>query len=102
MFPPLCFIDVTRGLTSVETDKELKKVISSKDVESITAFKQETSKTEVVAKAKENNKKNTGSSIINKGTGSTNTTKSLQPSVELRFKSIEMLKSTFERLVSMF
>lgn len=99
MFPPLCFIDVTRGLTSEETDKELKKVISSKDVESITAFKQETSKIEVVAKAKESNTKNTGT---NKSTNTTKKTSTLKPSVELRLKSVEMLRRTFEKLVSMF
>jgi stage II sporulation protein R len=99
MFPPLCFIDITRGLTSEETDEELKKVISNKDVESITAFKQETSKIEVVAKAKESNTKTTSA---NKSASTAKKTKILQPSIEFRFKSVEMLRRTFERLVSLF
>lgn len=99
MFPPLCFIDVTRGLTSEETDEELKKVISSKDVESITAFKQETSKLEVVAKSKESNAKDT---IRKKSSTTAKKTNTLIPSVQLRFKSVEMLRRTFERLAGMF
>lgn len=99
MFPPLCFIDVTRGLTSDETDKELKKVISSKDVESITAFKQETSKTEVVAKAQISNTKKTSSE---KSVNTIKKTRTLQPSIEFRFKSVEILRKTFNRLVGLF
>lgn len=99
MFPPLCFIDVTRGLTSEETDEELKKVISSEDVESITAFKQETSKTELVANIKKSNSKNT---TTNKSSNSTKKTSTLKPSVELRFKSVEMLRKTFQKLVGLF
>lgn len=99
MFPPLCFIDITRGLTSEDTDRELKKVISNKDVENITAFKQETSKIEVGAKAQGSSTKNTST---NNSTNAAKKTNSFQPSIEFRFKSVEMLKRTFERLVSMF
>lgn len=99
MFPPLCFIDVTRGLTSEETDEELKRVISSNDVESITAFKQATSKTEVVAKIQESNVK---ASKASKDTKTVEKSNNIQPSIEFRFKSVEMLKKTFQRLVSMF
>lgn len=99
MFPPLCFIDVTRGLTSEETDEELKKVISSEDVESITAFKQETSKTELVANTKKSNSKNT---TTNKSSNTTKKAGALKPSVELRFKSVEMLRKTFQKLVGLF
>ncbi|MDF2671881.1 MAG: spoIIR [Clostridiales bacterium] len=99
MFPPLCFIDVTRGLTSDETDEELRKVISSKDVESITAFKQETSKTEVVAKAQVSNTKGTSE---NKRANIAKKTNTMQPSIEFRLKSVEMFRRTFERLVSLF
>lgn len=99
MFPPLCFIDVTRGLTTEETDEELRKVISSKDVESITAFKQETSKTEVVAKAQVSNTKGTSG---NKITNTPKKTSTMKPSIEFRLKSVEMFRRTFERLVSLF
>lgn len=99
MFPPLCFIDVTRGLTSEETDEELKKVISSKEVESITAFKQDTSKTEVVARVQGNNIKASQTAKSTKPAEKTNT---IQPSIEFKFKSVEMLKKTFQKLVSLF
>lgn len=99
MFPPLCFIDVTRGLTSEETDKELKKVISTKDIESITAFKQDTSKTEVVVKSKGSNVK---TSAAPKSTKPAVKTKAIQPSIVLKLKSVEIFKKTFERLVSIF
>lgn len=36
MFPPLCFIDITRGITTEETNKSLGKVLSSDEVKSIT------------------------------------------------------------------
>ncbi|CDF57238.1 stage II sporulation protein R [Thermobrachium celere] len=32
MFPPLCFIDITRGLTTEETEKELYKVLDGDEV----------------------------------------------------------------------
>ena len=37
MFPPLCFIDITRGLTSKETDKSLGAVLNSKEIKKITS-----------------------------------------------------------------
>lgn len=99
MFPPLCFIDVTRGLTSEETDRELKRVISSEEAESITAFKQNTTKTEVVAKAQESGTKVSKTSKITKPAVKTN---AIKPGVEFRFKSVELFKKTFQRLVGTF
>ncbi|WDC85000.1 hypothetical protein PL321_05525 [Caloramator sp. mosi_1] len=32
MFPPLCFIDITKGLTTEETEKELNKVLDDEEV----------------------------------------------------------------------
>lgn len=37
MFPPLCFIDITKGLTSEETDKALGAALNSKEVKKITS-----------------------------------------------------------------
>lgn len=99
MFPPLCFIDVTRGLTSEETDRELKKVISPEKVESITAFKQDTTKTEVVAKVQGSSTKVSKAAKNTKPDVKTNT---IKPGVEFRFKSVELIKKTFRRLVGTF
>jgi stage II sporulation protein R len=103
MFPPLCFIDVTKGLTTEGTDKELKKVLNDKEVQSITAFKQETQKVEVVSKVQ--GKSSGSKTAANKAVISTNSTKkshTIQPSVEFRFKSIDMLRETFNKLVALF
>lgn len=99
MFPPLCFIDVTRGLTSDETDRQLKRVISSEEAESITAFKQNTTKTEVVAKVQGSSTKALGSV---KGIKPAEKTNTIKPAVEFRFKSVELIKKTFRRLVGTF
>jgi stage II sporulation protein R len=103
MFPPLCFIDVTKGLTTETTDKELNKVLNKDEVQSITAFKQETQKVEVVSKVQ--GKSSGSKTAANKAVISTNSTKkshTIQPSVEFRFKSIEMLRETFNKLVALF
>lgn len=37
MFPPLCFIDVTYGLTDKETEKELKKILTEEEFDMISS-----------------------------------------------------------------
>jgi stage II sporulation protein R len=89
MFPPLCFIDITRGLTSEKTDRELKKVLDDEEVESITAFKQQSTNSEVVAK-ESNNVKST--SYHDKQKTSTGKTAPLKSSIQLRFRSVEVME----------
>lgn len=82
MFPPLCFIDITRGLTSAKTDSELKKVLNDEEVESITAFKQQPVSAQSVANANEKIKSQS----------STGKTASLKSSIQLKFKSVEVME----------
>ncbi|SKA76247.1 stage II sporulation protein R [Caloramator quimbayensis] len=76
MFPPLCFIDITRGVTSKETDEELKRVLGEDEVKSITAFKQIDGKV------------NSVSNTLNKNDVKTKSKHS--PNVEFKFKSVEI------------
>ncbi len=99
MFPPLCFIDVTRGLTSDETNRELKRVINQEEAESITAFKQTTTKAEADSRAQESSSK---VSKVGKTTKTTEKSNIIKPGVEFRFKSVELIKKTFRRLVGTF
>lgn len=82
MFPPLCFIDITRGLTSAKTDSELKKVLNDEEVESITAFKQQSVNAQTVANANEKTKSKT----------STGKAAPLKSSVQLKFRSVEVME----------
>lgn len=75
MFPPLCFIDITKGVTSKETDEELRKVLDDEEIKSITAFKQIDEKVEVVS----HNSKTYNKTNIKENN-----------KVELKFKSIEI------------
>lgn len=56
MFPPLCFIDVARGLTSEVTDKELKRVVTDDEMNDIYTFG-DSDKTESKVDTKEDSKK---------------------------------------------
>lgn len=71
MFPPLCFIDITRGLTSAETDESLGKVLNPKEITSITNTKV----------------KNNEKTIVK------NQSKYLKPKVQIRFKVIDIIKN---------
>lgn len=86
MFPPLCFIDITRGVTTKETDEELKKVLNDDEIQSITAFKQVTDKKEVVVHkaAEKDDKKDNNNENMSK------TKDAFKPTVEFRFKSVEL------------
>lgn len=88
MFPPLCFIDITRGLTDEETEARLSSVMNESAVESITT------NNKVVAKASSRRSKSSGKtekSSANKGKAST-------PVIEFRFKSLDTIKQAFDRI----
>lgn len=70
MFPPLCFIDITRGLTTEESDKSLNKVLNEKEIKEVTS----------------GNNRTKGSKIT-----------SDVSKVEFRFKTIEIVKKLFKR-----
>lgn len=74
MFPPLCFIDITRGLTSEETDKSLGKVLNQNEISKITTLNK---KNNATYQKKEN--------------------KYLKPNIEFRFKAIDMIKKLFKK-----
>jgi stage II sporulation protein R len=82
MFPPLCFIDITRGLTSEKTDSELKKVLDDEEVESITAFKQQSANAQTVS--------NTNDKVKSKA--STGKITPLKSSIQLKFRSVEVVE----------
>lgn len=69
MFPPLCFIDITRGLTSEETDKSLGKVLNKNEIREIT---------------QDNNK--------------TSNTLQANKNIKFKFKSVEIIKKLIGRL----
>ena len=95
MFPPLCFIDITRGLTDEETDVRLNEVLTKKEVKSITTTN---------SKSKEDN---AHSSELNKEIKNNNLTSAnkkhtgkgrLEPSVEFRFKTVDTIKNAYSKL----
>lgn len=104
MFPPLCFIDITRGLTTEETDDELKKVLDDEEMESITAFKPEAIKTEVVTKLENIENKNSKGKdpkeikVLSESTQSEEANNILETNVEFKFKSVEIMKNTFSKI----
>ncbi|MFA5523481.1 MAG: stage II sporulation protein R [Tissierellales bacterium] len=51
MFPPLCFIDVTNGLTDGKTKEELRKVLTEKEFNFITSAKDQ-GETPIILKSK--------------------------------------------------
>ena len=87
MFPPLCFIDVTQGLTEEKTDQQLSRVMTTKNVDSITTIMEHSGST---ASAK---------TIDDKTDGSSQTiSQSSESSVEFRFKTVEFIKSFVNKL----
>lgn len=71
MFPPLCFIDMTTGYTTEESDKSLSKVISPKILNNI----------KINNKSKETVQKN----------------KQTQGNYELRFKFVDLVKNILKK-----
>lgn len=99
MFPPLCFIDITRGYTEERTDTELKKVLTKNEVESISTFKgQENAKEGASAKASNEGKPGNNQPVNN----SSSVLKQEETKVEFRFKSLEWIKSAFDSVKSWF
>ncbi|HAZ37884.1 MAG TPA: stage II sporulation protein R [Clostridiaceae bacterium] len=103
MFPPLCFIDITRGLTDEETDMRLNEVLTKKETDSITTANSENKegnayKSELNKEIKNNNlsdAKNEDKNAANeKHTGKAR----LEPSVEFRFKTVDTIKNAYSKL----
>ncbi len=87
MFPPLCFIDVTQGLTEEKTDQQLSRVMTTQNVDSITTIMEHSGSN---ASAKSIKEKDDGSSqTLSQNSGST---------VEFRFKTVEIIKNFVNRL----
>jgi stage II sporulation protein R len=103
MFPPLCFIDITKGLSTEETDRQLKKVMSNDEVSSITAFKQQPTKQEIVINPKSNalEKAVTASTKVS-DTTSDSITSAATSKVEFRFKSALIFRSIMDKLEEIF
>jgi stage II sporulation protein R len=87
MFPPLCFIDVTQGLTVEKTDQQLSKVMTTQEVNSITTIMEHTGDT-ASAKTIENNKEDS----------SQTSSKSSESTIEFRFKTVEFIKGFINKL----
>lgn len=87
MFPPLCFIDITRGITSKETGDRLKSVLNDAEYDSILNTSPGDRKVEAVRKPIEDENKegfDEPEEAVNK--------------VEMKFKSIEAAKSLFDKM----
>jgi stage II sporulation protein R len=111
MFPPLCFIDITRGLTSEKTDEELKEVLEDEEVEAITAFKQESQNKEVKTDKKISESQEIIKSAIDKNKSLNTQSEDIKPSkksevfstsVEFRYKSLEVFAKAFSRFKDAF
>jgi stage II sporulation protein R len=92
MFPPLCFIDVTSGLTTEKTDNELKKVLNNNEIENITTFKGNEKKLQTTEKSFERTE--TAKAMQNHGI--------ITPSVEFKLKSVEMFDKFFGRIKGLY
>lgn len=92
MFPPLCFIDITRGLTDEETDVRLNDVLTKKEVDSITTTNSENKeiKNNNLTSAKNEDKNAAKEKHTGKGR--------LEPSVEFRFKAVDTIKNAYSKL----
>ena len=115
MFPPLCFIDITKGLSSEETNKQLQKVMNDREINAITAFKQQPDKLITASKGQEPDMlektaaassqaamsdKEPAKEPDYKTTGiSSELVQSSNTQVEFRFKSIDMLKEIKNRIL---
>lgn len=91
MFPPLCFIDITRGLTTNETDTQLKKVLDDDTVQSITVFQND-----------DKGKKNVNASTKTVYDSTSNDTGKIEPNVEFRFKSVEIISDILNKIKKNF
>lgn len=89
MFPPLCFIDISHNITSEETENRMKTVLDDGEYDSILSGSPEKSANAVKKPLEEKNE--AGQKSADKSS-----------SVELKFKSFEIIKSIIEKLKSIF
>lgn len=89
MFPPLCFIDVTQGLTEEKTDEQLSRVMTTRQVDSITTIMEHTGTT-ASAKEKEESTEDSSQAISH----------SSESTIEFRFKTVEILKNLINKFKS--
>lgn len=86
MFPPLCFIDVTQGLTEEKTDQQLSRVMTTQQVDSITTIME--------SKRNPDDKK-----AVEDGSSQT-LSQSTESTVEFRFKTVELIKGFINKLTN--
>jgi stage II sporulation protein R len=87
MFPPLCFIDITQGVTPKDTENEFKSVMSEDEYDSILTGSQESP--DAVRKPVE---------VESSGTPAGGKSEK----VEIKFKSVELFESLFAKVKSLF
>lgn len=91
MFPPLCFIDITRGITSADTESELKSVLSDEEYDSILVGPSSERDSGAVRKPIESQSGENENTVLNKS-----------ERVEIKFKSAEVFESIIEKLRTLF
>ena len=85
MFPPLCFIDITRGVTSMDTENRLKTVLNDNQYDSI------------LSSTNDKNSEAVKKPIIS------DSNKEKQPEkIEMKFKSFEVIKYMFGKVEKLF
>ena len=89
MFPPLCFIDITRGITTADTDRELGKVLSSNEIKSITTINYSTISNKVSSNKAQK---------LNDNTSKDKTTERIL----LKFKSVELFDRAYFKIKNLF
>lgn len=87
MFPPLCFIDVTQGLTEEKTDEQLSRVMTTKQVDSITTIMEHTGRS-ASAKEKEESSEDSSQAISH----------SSESTIEFRLKTVEIIRDFISKL----
>lgn len=81
MFPPLCFIDITHGITSAETESRLKTVLNDDEYRSILSGEGDDAQKPVASGAGDEGAGHRG--------------------VDIKFKSVEIVKSLFQGIEKM-
>lgn len=98
MFPPLCFVDITKGEVSYkETEKSMKQVLSEEEYEAVDNTKDKTI-SDVNAKDKTANERNTNGKSTDIKVTKENTIKDKSTKDEeiiINFKILEVLKKLF-------
>lgn len=87
MFPPLCFVDISHSLTSDEAERRMKAVLSDDEYDSILSTRPENSTGAVKKPLNKNN---------------SSTVQPTENNAELKFKSVEIVKSIIQKLESIF